>query len=71
MSVDGAVAIVVVTHNSADHVTDVIGAAVVGHWFTPQRRNIQLPAHPQRCRHVVGSAAWLQLIDEPQTLLCK
>ncbi len=24
-------------------VTDVIGAAVVGHWFTPQRRNIPNP----------------------------
>jgi Tfp pilus assembly protein PilF len=24
-------------------VTDVIGAAVVGHWFTPQRRNISRP----------------------------
>lgn len=25
-------------------VTDVIGAAVVGHWFTPQRRNIPRPS---------------------------
>ncbi|MFZ0396377.1 MAG: FG-GAP-like repeat-containing protein [Terracidiphilus sp.] len=32
-------------------VTDVIGAAVVGHWFTPQRRNIP---HPQEWIKVEG-----------------
>ncbi len=34
-------------------VTDVIGAAVVGHWFTPQRRNIP---HPDEWIKVDGSA---------------
>jgi tetratricopeptide (TPR) repeat protein len=33
-------------------VTDVIGAAVVGHWFTPQRRNIP---HPQEWIKVDGA----------------
>jgi tetratricopeptide (TPR) repeat protein len=33
-------------------VTDVIGAAVVGHWFTPRRRNIP---HPQEWIKVDGS----------------
>jgi len=32
-------------------VTDVIGAAVVGHWFTPERRNIP---HPQEWIKVEG-----------------
>jgi tetratricopeptide (TPR) repeat protein len=34
-------------------VTDVIGAAVVGHWFTPQRRNIP---HPDEWIKVDGEA---------------
>jgi tetratricopeptide (TPR) repeat protein len=37
-------------------VTDVIGAGVVGHWFTPQRRNIP---NPGEWIKVVGAAAAL------------
>src|SRR5262249_55907070 len=32
---------------------------------------IQLPCQPHRVRDVVQRAPWLQLVDEPQPLLCK